>query len=138
MPAAAPDSDVAQRARKRIAWRLLPFLFLLYIIAFLDRMNVGNGELIGGNVPLAAALIFGVDEIGTDGLDLIEHILFAGHPNRDHQNQRGGTDDHPQLGEHKAHLIAAKGVVGKAVDFAKNQRRRTTRWRRGSDGTHVF
>ncbi len=40
-----PDSVVAQRARKRIAWRLLPFLFLLYIIAFLDRMNVGAAAL---------------------------------------------------------------------------------------------
>jgi sugar phosphate permease len=34
-----------ERARKRIAWRLLPFLFLLYIIAFLDRMNVGAAAL---------------------------------------------------------------------------------------------
>lgn len=41
----SPDLDVAQRARKRIAWRLLPFLFLLYIIAFLDRMNVGAAAL---------------------------------------------------------------------------------------------
>ena len=40
-----PDLDVAQRARKRIAWRLLPFLFLLYVIAFLDRMNVGAAAL---------------------------------------------------------------------------------------------
>src|SRR5439155_25751227 len=37
--------DVAQRARRRIAWRLLPYLFLLYIIAFLDRMNVGAAAL---------------------------------------------------------------------------------------------
>jgi len=39
------DPAVAERARKRIAWRLLPFLFLLYIIAFLDRMNVGAAAL---------------------------------------------------------------------------------------------
>jgi ACS family tartrate transporter-like MFS transporter len=39
------ESAVAARARKRIAWRLLPFLFLLYIIAFLDRMNVGAAAL---------------------------------------------------------------------------------------------
>jgi ACS family tartrate transporter-like MFS transporter len=45
MPDAAPDWDVARRARKRIAWRLLPFLFLLYIIAFLDRMNVSAAAL---------------------------------------------------------------------------------------------
>jgi ACS family tartrate transporter-like MFS transporter len=40
-----PDMAVTQRARKQIAWRLLPFLFLLYIIAFLDRMNVGAAAL---------------------------------------------------------------------------------------------
>jgi D-galactonate transporter len=45
MPLATPDSEVAQRARKKIAWRLLPFLFLLYIIAFLDRMNVSAAAL---------------------------------------------------------------------------------------------
>jgi ACS family tartrate transporter-like MFS transporter len=45
VPDALPVSDVAQRARRRIAWRLLPFLFLLYIIAFLDRMNVGAAAL---------------------------------------------------------------------------------------------
>ena len=38
-------SDVAQRTRHRIARRLLPFLFLLYVIAFLDRMNVGAAAL---------------------------------------------------------------------------------------------
>ena len=37
--------EAGQRARKRIAWRLLPFLFLLYVIAFLDRTNVGAAAL---------------------------------------------------------------------------------------------
>ena len=45
MAAKAAEFGVAQRARKRIAWRLLPFLFVLYIIAFLDRMNVGAAAL---------------------------------------------------------------------------------------------
>src|SRR6202140_850005 len=45
MSVTPPDLAVAQRARKRIAWRLLPFLFVLYIIAFLDRMNVGAAAL---------------------------------------------------------------------------------------------
>src|ERR1700740_2156469 len=45
MAVMAVDPAVAQSARRRIAWRLLPFLFLLYIIAFLDRMNVGAGAL---------------------------------------------------------------------------------------------
>ena len=42
----APKStDTANRARHRIARRLLPFLFLLYVIAFLDRMNIGAAAL---------------------------------------------------------------------------------------------
>ena len=42
----APDNpQVNQRTVKRIAWRLLPFLFLLYMIAFLDRMNVSAAAL---------------------------------------------------------------------------------------------
>lgn len=45
MAARAADFEVAQRTRKRIVWRLLPFLFVLYIIAFLDRMNVGAAAL---------------------------------------------------------------------------------------------
>src|SRR5208282_2472484 len=45
MAVMAVDPAVAQSARKRIAWRILPFLFLLYIIAFLDRMNVGAAAL---------------------------------------------------------------------------------------------
>src|SRR5450759_3817642 len=38
-------SDVGQRARRRIARRLIPFLFVLYFIAFLDRVNVGYAGL---------------------------------------------------------------------------------------------
>jgi len=37
--------EAGHRARKRIAWRLLPFLFLLYVIAFLDRTNVAAAAL---------------------------------------------------------------------------------------------
>lgn len=34
-----------ERARRRIAWRLLPFLCLLYIVAYIDRVNVGYAAL---------------------------------------------------------------------------------------------
>jgi D-galactonate transporter len=43
--ASGGDSEVGQRARRRISRRLLPFLFLLYVIAFIDRMNVGAAAL---------------------------------------------------------------------------------------------
>ncbi|MEP7340955.1 MAG: hypothetical protein ABI977_24700, partial [Acidobacteriota bacterium] len=32
--------SVADRARKRITWRLMPFLLLLYFLAYIDRVNV--------------------------------------------------------------------------------------------------
>ena len=36
---------VADRARRRVLLRLMPYLFLLFIIAFLDRVNVGYAAL---------------------------------------------------------------------------------------------
>ena len=44
-PATSASSEIAARARRRIARRLLPFLFLLYVIAFLDRVNVAYAAL---------------------------------------------------------------------------------------------
>jgi len=38
-------TTLEQSARRRIAVRLLPFLWLLYVIAFLDRVNVAYGAL---------------------------------------------------------------------------------------------
>ena len=43
--ASPPATDISPRARHRIALRLLPFLFILYVIAFLDRMNIGAAAL---------------------------------------------------------------------------------------------
>jgi D-galactonate transporter len=43
--AEVPPQDIAQRTRRRIATRLMPFLFILYIIAFLDRVNVSYAAL---------------------------------------------------------------------------------------------
>ena len=38
-------SDVGQRARRRVAHRLLPFVFLLYIVNYIDRVNVSFANL---------------------------------------------------------------------------------------------
>ena len=38
-------NPIAERARRRITWRLMPFLFVLYVIAYLDRVNVGFAAL---------------------------------------------------------------------------------------------
>ena len=45
MSATAVLPDAGERATRRIARRLLPFLFVLYVIAFLDRVNVGYAGL---------------------------------------------------------------------------------------------
>ncbi|HXZ79346.1 MAG TPA: MFS transporter [Terriglobales bacterium] len=37
--------EIAQSARHRIAWRLLPFLLVLFIVAFIDRTNIGMAAL---------------------------------------------------------------------------------------------
>jgi len=37
--------DVGVRARRRVAWRLLPFVFLLFVIAYIDRVNVSFAAL---------------------------------------------------------------------------------------------
>jgi ACS family tartrate transporter-like MFS transporter len=43
-PAIAVD-DVARRARRRITLRLLPYVLLLYVIAYLDRNNLATAAL---------------------------------------------------------------------------------------------
>src|SRR5437762_6543373 len=40
-----PPIDAGSRARSRISWRLLPFLFLLYVANYLDRTNIAYATL---------------------------------------------------------------------------------------------
>jgi ACS family tartrate transporter-like MFS transporter len=42
---ASPKIDAGATARTRIAWRLLPFLFLLYVANYLDRTNIAYAAL---------------------------------------------------------------------------------------------
>jgi MFS transporter, ACS family, tartrate transporter len=40
-----PPPDIAERTRRRVTIHLLPFLFFLYILAYLDRVNVSVASL---------------------------------------------------------------------------------------------
>ena len=40
--AAADDDDLLFR---KVAWRIIPFLFLCYVVSFLDRINIGFAQL---------------------------------------------------------------------------------------------
>ena len=42
---ASLQRDAGESARSRIAWRLLPFLFLLYVANYLDRTNIAYATL---------------------------------------------------------------------------------------------
>src|SRR5438270_10214652 len=55
---AAPEIALAGRTRRRVTRRLLPFLMLLYLFAFLDRANVGIAKLkMQGDLHLTDAVI---------------------------------------------------------------------------------
>ena len=41
----AAASDFESQTYRKAAWRLIPFLFLCYVVAFLDRVNVGFAKL---------------------------------------------------------------------------------------------
>src|SRR3954465_14755823 len=41
----APGNDALARARRKAYWRLLPLLFLCYVIAYVDRVNVSIAKL---------------------------------------------------------------------------------------------
>lgn len=64
----APDAA----AYRRVAWRIIPFLFVAYIIAFLDRVNVGYAKL-----QMAADLKFSDEIYGLGaGIFFIGYFLF--------------------------------------------------------------
>jgi ACS family tartrate transporter-like MFS transporter len=69
---AAEQSDVGQRARRRIAYRLLPFVFLLYVVNYIDRVNVSFA-----NLRMSADLGFSDRVYGLGvGMFYITYVLF--------------------------------------------------------------
>src|SRR4030088_2519744 len=64
--------EVGVRARRRIAYRLLPFVFLIYVVNYIDRVNVSFA-----NLRMSADLGFsdGVYGLGV-GVFYIGYVLF--------------------------------------------------------------
>jgi ACS family tartrate transporter-like MFS transporter len=68
----AEQSEVGQRARRRIAYRLLPFVFLLYVVNYIDRVNVSFA-----NLRMSADLGFSDRVYGLGvGMFYITYVLF--------------------------------------------------------------
>ncbi|OWK41949.1 MFS transporter [Fimbriiglobus ruber] len=71
-----PDDDtargVARAARRKVAWRVLPLVFLLYVVAYLDRANVGFAKL-----QMQGALGFDDDTFGSGiGIFFIGYLFL--------------------------------------------------------------
>ena len=65
-------SDVGQRARRRIAYRLLPFVFLIYVVNYIDRVNVSFA-----NLRMSADLRFSDRIYGLGvGMFYLTYVLF--------------------------------------------------------------
>src|ERR1043166_3590197 len=46
MPSSHPAREALEKAAySKVTWRLIPFLFLCYVVAYLDRVNVGFAKL---------------------------------------------------------------------------------------------
>jgi ACS family tartrate transporter-like MFS transporter len=71
-PPAAGLSAVGKRAIPRIAYRLLPFVFLLYVVNYIDRVNVSFA-----NLRMSADLGFSDRVYGLGvGMFYLTYVLF--------------------------------------------------------------
>jgi len=53
------DGSLEQATMRRVAWRLIPFICLLYFIAFIDRVNIGFAALTMNKDLGFSATVFG-------------------------------------------------------------------------------
>src|SRR5213082_4220495 len=64
--------EVGQRAIRRIAYRLLPFVFLVYVVNYIDRVNVSFA-----NLRMSADLGFSDRVYGLGvGMFYLTYVLF--------------------------------------------------------------
>jgi ACS family tartrate transporter-like MFS transporter len=74
-------TEIERATLKRVTWRLLPFLLLLYIISWLDRVNVGFAKLeMGADIGLsdtAYGLGAGIFFIGYGLFEIPSNLLLA-------------------------------------------------------------
>jgi hypothetical protein len=91
--------EVGRRARRRVAVRLLPFVFLAYIVNYIDRVNVSFA-----NLRMSADLGFSDRVYGLGvGMFYVSYVLFenTGNPHR-RTLERKEMDraDHDLVGSH--------------------------------------
>lgn len=68
----AVDDEPGSSALRKVAWRLIPFLGVLYFFAFLDRVNVGFAALTMNADLGLSAQVFGIGA----GIFFVGYVLF--------------------------------------------------------------
>ncbi|SAL25694.1 major facilitator transporter [Caballeronia arvi] len=66
------ESNVEARVSRKLAWRIIPFVMLLYFISFLDRVNVGFAAMTMNKAIGLSPTAFGLG----GGLFFIGYFLF--------------------------------------------------------------
>ena len=66
------SEETAQSALRKVRWRLIPFLFLLYIVAYLDRVNVGFAAIDMNRDLNFSAAVYGLGS----GIFFLSYTLF--------------------------------------------------------------
>ena len=59
------------------------------------------------------------DHVRTHAFDLFQDVIAAGERDGDHQDDRGGADDHAESREERTHGIAAQGLEAETQRFAE-------------------
>src|ERR1700751_1818335 len=72
--ATTASSLLEKRAIRKITWRLIPFLMLLYFVAFLDRINVGFAALTMNRDIGLTSQMFGLGS----GIFFLVYFVFEG------------------------------------------------------------
>lgn len=71
-PESISNSGLIETTYKRVKWRLLPFLFLCYVVAYLDRVNVGFAKLSMSQDLKFSETVYGIGA----GIFFIGYFLF--------------------------------------------------------------
>ena len=69
---ATPSDDGLDALYRRVSWRLMPFLFLCYVAAYLDRVNVGFAKLQMLNDLRFSDTVYGIGA----GIFFIGYFIF--------------------------------------------------------------
>src|SRR6266487_1957267 len=71
-PTISPTEELSAVTLRKITWRLIPFLFVLYVIAWLDRVNVGFAGLQMNTDLGFSSTVFGLGS----GIFFLGYCLF--------------------------------------------------------------